>query len=83
MRSETRVVTHVTSVLTPRWDHDPFLGATVLEDGKEFVFGRGAIDDKHSLMGILQASATYRVLTSSNRNQYSQFTYAGAGVHAC
>ena len=47
----------MTSALTLRWDHDPFLGATVLEDGEEFVFGRGAIDDKHSLMGILQASA--------------------------
>ena len=43
--------------MSPRWDHDPFLGATVLEDGEEFVFGRGAIDDKHSLMGILLASA--------------------------
>ena len=38
------------------WDHEPFLGETVVEeDGGEYVVGRGAIDDKQSLMGILQA----------------------------
>ena len=24
-------------------------------DGKDHIFGRGAIDDKHSVMGILEA----------------------------
>ena len=43
-----------------RWDHDPFLGDIVEEDGTEFVFGRGAIDDKHSLMGILQSLETMK-----------------------
>ena len=41
-----------------RWDHDPFLGDIVEDDGTEYVFGRGAIDDKHSLMGILQSLET-------------------------
>ena len=57
--------------MTPRWNHDPFLGATVLEDGEEFVFGRGAIDDKHSLMGILQASAIF----------YHQLRYYQTNIH--
>lgn len=48
-----------------RWDHDPFLGDIVEEDGTEFVFGRGAIDDKHSLMGILQSLET--ILVSGDR----------------
>ena len=38
-----------------RWERDPFLGSVVEEDGEQFVWGRGAIDDKHSLVGILQA----------------------------
>ena len=39
----------------PRWDANPFLGDIVEDDGKQFIFGRGAIDDKHSVVGILQA----------------------------
>ena len=38
-----------------RWERDPFLGSLVEEEGEQFVWGRGAIDDKHSLVGILQA----------------------------
>jgi len=38
-----------------RWDLDPFLGEIVEQDDDHFVYGRGAIDDKHSVIGILQA----------------------------
>ena len=58
-----------------RWDHDPFLGEIVEEDGEEFVFGRGAIDDKHSLMGILQALDV--ILSQGERPQRS--FYIGFG----
>lgn len=34
---------------------DPFLGEVVEQDGDTFIFGRGAIDDKHSVVGILLA----------------------------
>ena len=38
-----------------RWQRDPFLGELVEDEGEQFVWGRGAIDDKHSLVGIMQA----------------------------
>ena len=38
-----------------RWDRDPFLGQVVDQEGELYVWGRGAIDDKHSVVGILQA----------------------------
>ena len=34
---------------------NPFLGEVVEQDGDSFIFGRGAIDDKHSVVGILLA----------------------------
>jgi len=37
------------------WDMDPFLGKIVTQGDREVIYGRGAIDDKHSVMGILQA----------------------------
>ena len=39
------------------WRRDPFLGQIVTEedDGKEYVYGRGTIDCKHTLFGILEA----------------------------
>lgn len=42
---------------TGTWSHDPFLGDIIEdeEDGKSYVFGRGAIDDKQSVLGILEA----------------------------
>jgi len=38
-----------------RWLEDPFLGEIIHQDGQNYIFGRGAIDDKHSVVGILQA----------------------------
>ncbi|XP_023342401.1 N-fatty-acyl-amino acid synthase/hydrolase PM20D1.1, partial [Eurytemora carolleeae] len=38
-----------------RWDHPPFQDQIISEEGVEYVFGRGALDDKHSVIGILQA----------------------------
>lgn len=38
-----------------KWDLDPFLGEIVEQDNDQFIYGRGAIDDKHSVIGILQA----------------------------
>ena len=49
-----------------QWDCDPFLGQIVkdqqcnainneTDDGNSYIFGRGAIDDKHSVFGILEA----------------------------
>ena len=39
------------------WERDPFLGQIVTEDddGIDYVYGRGAIDTKHTLFGILEA----------------------------
>ena len=41
------------------WTNDPFEAGIVLEqegnEDVEFIFGRGAVDDKHSVMGILEA----------------------------
>ena len=62
-------------IFSYRWDHDPFLGDIVEENGEKFVFGRGAIDDKHSLMGILQALDV--ILTKGQRPQRS--FYIGFG----
>ena len=31
------------------------MGEIISVEGREYVYGRGAIDDKHSLLGILQA----------------------------
>ena len=37
------------------WDHDPFLGLPFISEGGEvFVYGRGAIDDKDNVFGILE-----------------------------
>ena len=50
-----------------QWDCNPFLGSIVkdrecvpinddeVDDANAYVFGRGAIDDKHSVFGILEA----------------------------
>ena len=38
-----------------QWLEEPFLGEVVEQDGGRFIFGRGAIDDKHSVVGILLA----------------------------
>ena len=40
-----------------RWQLPAFLGQVVQEAGQDWVWGRGAIDDKHSLVGILTALA--------------------------
>lgn len=37
------------------WDLDPFLGEVVNQDGADYIYGRGCIDDKHSVIGILIA----------------------------
>ena len=58
-----------------RWDYDPFLGDFVEEDGEKYIFGRGAIDDKHSLMGILQALES--ILEKGNRPQRSFYMAFG------
>lgn len=44
-----------TKLLCPstRWSEDPFLGDIIHQDGQDFIFGRGAIDDKHSVVGFL------------------------------
>ncbi|CAG0884080.1 unnamed protein product [Cyprideis torosa] len=38
------------------WDAPPFGADEVVEDGKTYIYGRGAIDDKHAVMGILEAT---------------------------
>ena len=49
-----------------KWDCDPFLGEIVkdhecdpieenIDEAEAYIFGRGAIDDKHSVFGILEA----------------------------
>ena len=49
-----------------KWDCDPFLGEIVkdhecssveenIDNANAYIFGRGAIDDKHSVFGILEA----------------------------
>ena len=38
-----------------RWLEDPFLGDIIHQDGHDYIFGRGAIDDKHSVVGFLGA----------------------------
>ena len=58
-----------------RWDNPPFLGELVEEAGEQFVYGRGAIDDKHSLMGILQSLET--ILVSGDRPRRT--LYIGLG----
>ena len=35
-----------------RWLEDPFLGDVINQDGEDYIFGRGAIDDKHSVVGF-------------------------------
>ena len=40
---------------TSQWDHPPFLGEVIDQGGVNYVYGRGAIDDKHNLIGILEA----------------------------
>ena len=39
------------------WEMEPFGTGSVItdDDGKKWVYGRGAIDDKHSVFGILEA----------------------------
>jgi carboxypeptidase PM20D1 len=56
------------------WSHPPFLGEIINEDGEDFVFGRGTIDDKQSVMGILEA-LDYMVKegTQPNRTFYVAF----------
>ena len=38
------------------WEYNPFLGDIIEDDddGEKYVYGRGAIDDKHSVFGILE-----------------------------
>jgi len=38
-----------------QWDHQPFLGEVIDQGGVQYVYGRGTVDDKHSVIGILQA----------------------------
>merc|ERR1712042_273249 len=37
------------------WAHDPFLGEIIEEGGEEYVYGRGTMDVKQALFGILEA----------------------------
>ena len=37
------------------WQYDPFLGEIITENGTEYVYGRGAIDMKDTLFGMLEA----------------------------
>ena len=41
------------------WDMEPFGTGSVItdDDGKKWVYGRGAIDDKHSVFGILGSNS--------------------------
>lgn len=41
-----------------QWSYPPFHGDIIQEDGLSYVFGRGAIDDKQSVIGILEALKT-------------------------
>ena len=40
--------------ITDEWEHDPFLGDIIEEDGEKFVYGRGAVDVKNVAFGILE-----------------------------
>jgi len=57
------------------WDHQPFLGQILQQDEVDFVYGRGAIDDKHSVIGILQALA----LVLQDGGQPMRSFYIGLG----
>ena len=39
---------------TEEWEHDPFLGDVIEEDGEKFVYGRGSLDVKNLAFGILE-----------------------------
>merc|ERR1719322_1561469 len=39
---------------TEEWEHDPFLGDIIDEEGEKFVYGRGSLDVKNLAFGILE-----------------------------
>ena len=39
---------------TERWEYDTFLGNIIEDNGEKYVYGRGAVDAKHSVFGILE-----------------------------
>eukprot|EP00095_Tigriopus_kingsejongensis_P007342 snap_masked-scaffold589_size129586-processed-gene-0.12 protein:Tk07342 transcript:snap_masked-scaffold589_size129586-processed-gene-0.12-mRNA-1 annotation:"carboxypeptidase pm20d1" len=45
-----------------KWAHDPFEAGIVTDDadGKQYIFGRGTMDDKHSVLAIMEV-LEYRV----------------------
>lgn len=58
------------------WTHDPFDAGIVTEsDGQEYIFGRGAIDDKHAVLGIMEA-LEYKVV---NNERPKRTFYIGFG----
>ncbi|TRY64118.1 hypothetical protein TCAL_00447 [Tigriopus californicus] len=58
------------------WTHDPFDAGIVTEsDGQDYIFGRGAIDDKHAVLGIMEA-LEYKVV---NKEQPKRTFYIGFG----
>ncbi len=60
---------------TDEWSHDPFLGDVIKMDGENFIFGRGTIDDKQAIMGIME-SLEYIV---NNGIQPNRTFYIGFG----
>ena len=46
-------VEYAPTLLLHRWLEDPFLGEIIHQDGQDYIFGRGAIDDKHSVVDFL------------------------------
>ena len=46
-------VGYAPTLLLHRWLEDPFLGEIIRQDGQDYIFGRGAIDDKHSVVDFL------------------------------
>ncbi|KAK4322867.1 hypothetical protein Pmani_006384 [Petrolisthes manimaculis] len=54
----------VVPVVRDKWEHDPFAGEIIPDPitGEEYIWGRGAIDDKTGVMGIIMA-LNYLTLT--------------------
>ena len=55
------------------WKHNPFLGEIIEEKEQKYVYGRGAIDDKHSVFGILE---TLEYLAQENQQPKRTFYVA-------
>lgn len=60
---------------TEKWEHDPFLGDIIDEEGEKFVYGRGALDVKNLAFGILE---TLEYL-AKNKKQPKRTFYVALG----